>query len=212
MKKLLILGAGELGCQIVHYARLDGRYEIVGFLDDTISNGTLVNDVPVIGDMKDFCLLYKRKIYDCVFIGIGYDHFDFKEKLYNSIVLSEIPLATIISPQVYIDPTASIGNGVILYPGSLVEKDAIVEDNAVINIHTTIAHNARVGKHSFVAGGAVLAGYASIGMNCFIGVNSVVNDHINICDNVVVGSLTVVSKNIKNPGLYFNDNRRLFKF
>lgn len=212
MERLIILGAGELGRQIAHYAAIDGRYVVVGFLDDTIANDTIIDGIPILGDIKDYISLYKENKYDTAFIGIGYDHFSFKEILYEALVEQNIPLATIISPHVYIDPTASIGKGVILYPGSLVEKDAVVKDNAVINVRTTIAHNAIVGEHSFVAGGAVLAGYASIGKKCFVGVNSVINDHISTCDDVTIGSLTVVGKNIKQPGLYFNDNRRLFKF
>lgn len=211
-RKLAILGGGELGRQVAHYSVLNGAYEVIGFLDDTIERGIIVDGKPVLGKINELEKLFSQSVFDEVFIGIGYDHFDFKALLYERITQQKIPLATIISPQVYIDPTSKIGKGVILYPGSLVEKDAVVEDNAVINVHCTIAHNAFVGRHSFIAGGAVLAGYAKVGASCFIGVNSVINDHISVCDDVTVGSLTVVGKNIKTPGIYFNDNRRLFKF
>lgn len=210
MKKLAILGSGELGRQVAHFAEIDGRYKIIGFFDDTKSIGTIVDKYPVIGKMNDIIYQYTKGILDCVFIGIGYDHFNFKEELYNIVINNTIPLATIISPNAYIDPTAKIGNGVILYPGCLIDKDAIIEDNVVINIHTTVAHNSIVGKHSFIAGGATLAGYSSVGKKCFVGVNSVINDHISISDDITIGSLTVVSKNLKQPGIYFNDNRRIF--
>ncbi len=211
-QRLVILGAGELGRQVAHYAELDGHFGILGFLDDTFQIGESVVGKPILGNLDDVKQLFVKGVFDCVFIAIGYNHFDFKSSLYNSVKALNIPLATIISPQVYVDPTASVGSGSILYPGCIVEKDAVVEDNVAINVNATIAHNARVGKHSFIAGGAVLAGYAQVGERCFVGVNSVINDHIVVCDDVTIGSLTVVGKNIKKPGLYFNDNRRLFSY
>ena len=211
-RSLAILGAGELGAQIGHYALLDGRYEIIGFFDDTKEIGGLFDGFPILGKMEDFETLYHQGIFDCIFIGIGYAHFSFKAYLYEKVISSGVPLATIISPHVYIDPTAVIGKGVILYPGCVIDKDAVVEDNTVINVNVTIAHNSVVGKHSFIAGGAILAGYAKVGECCFLGVNSVINDHNYSEDNVIIGSQTVVSKNVKKSGTYFNDNRRLFKF
>ena len=211
-QKLAIIGAGELGRQVAHYSELDGHFEIVGYFDDTIRIGELVSGKPIIGNIEDVLTQYSNNIYDCLFIAIGYNHFDFKALLYKKVLEHNIPLATIVSPQVYIDPTAKVGAGTILYPGCIVEKDAVVEDNVAINVNATIAHNSIVGKHTFIAGGAVLAGYAQVGERCFVGVNSVINDHIVVCDDVTIGSLTVVGKNIKKPGVYFNDNRRLFCF
>lgn len=211
-KNLIILGAGELGCQIAHYAHLDGKYDVKGFLDDTKKMGDQCAELPIIGKMDDLKILYDKGVFDYAFIGVGYAHFDFKALLYEKIKNLGIPLATIMAPHVYVDPTAAIGQGVILYPGSIIDKDAVVKDNAVINVNVTIAHNSVVGKHSFIAGGAILAGYAKVGECCFLGVNSVINDHNYIGDNIIIGSQTVVSKNITKPGTYFNDNRRLFKF
>lgn len=211
-KKLVILGAGELGEQISHYAMLDGRYDVVGFLDDTKEKGVLCAGSSVLGKMEELEILYNQNVFDYVFIGIGYAHFEFKAFLYKKVKNSNIPLATIIAPHVYIDPTAAIGAGVILYPGCVIDKDAVVEDNVVINLNVVVAHNSIVGKHSFIAGGAILAGYAKVGECCFLGVNSVINDHKYIGDNIIISSQTIVSKNIKAAGTYFNDNRRLYKF
>ncbi|MBE6069650.1 MAG: acetyltransferase [Clostridium lundense] len=211
-QKLVIIGAGELGRQVAHYAELDGHFEIVGFFDDTFPVGENVAGKPVMGNINEVQAQYFNNVFDCLFIAIGYNHFDFKALLYKNVVSQSIPLATIVSPQVYVDPTAKIGAGSILYPGCIVEKDAVVEDNVAIMVNATIAHNSKVGKHSFIAGGAVLAGYAQVGKRCFVGVNSVINDHIAVCDDVTIGSLTVVGKNIKKAGVYFNDNRRLFRF
>lgn len=211
-KNLVILGAGEFGIQIAHYALLDGKYKVVGFLDDTKEKGAKCVGFYILGKIEELETLYSQHVFDCAFIGIGYAHFEFRAFLYEKVKNSSIPLVTIIAPHVYIDPTAVIGMGVILYPGTVIDKDAIVEDNAVINLNVVIAHNSIVGKHSFIAGGAILAGYAKVGKCCFLGVNSVINDHIYIGDNIIIASQTVVSKNIKDSGTYFNDNRRLYKF
>lgn len=208
--RLAILGAGEFGRQITHYAHLSGVYDVVAFFDDIMSTETSVLDIPILGGMNDVLTAFKDNKFDKAFIGLGYAHFDVKDHLLHFLKENNIPLATIVSPNVYIDPTAKIGDGVILYPGCVIDKDVVLKDNVAVNVSTTVAHNSVVGENTFLAGGSTMAGYSSIGKNCFLGVNSVINDHISVGDNIVIASLTVVSKKLKNPGTYFNDNRRIF--
>ena len=39
MKKLALIGAGDLGQQIAWHAKQDGHYEVVGFFDDYATVG-----------------------------------------------------------------------------------------------------------------------------------------------------------------------------
>ena len=43
MKKLALLGAGDLGDQIMEYVKETGMYEIVGFFDDNEALGNLLH-------------------------------------------------------------------------------------------------------------------------------------------------------------------------
>ena len=53
-----------------------------------------------------------------------------------------------------------------------------------------------------IAASAAVAGSAVIGKRCMLAGQSGIVGHINICDDVVVGGATMISKNITAPGFY----------
>lgn len=202
MKKLLIIGGGPLGNQITHFAELSGKYKPIGYLDDFIKSGTNIDTNSVIGTVSDAKSMFEDKIYDEAFIAIGYNRFEYKEKMYDYFSSLQIPLATIIAPGVTIDPTAKIGQGCCLTYGVHIDMETIIEDNVVLNVRTIIGHNCLIKAHSYFAGNVVIAGETTIGKRCFIGMNSSINDHLSVCDDVFIGSSTTIRKDIVEPGLY----------
>ncbi len=49
--KLLIIGAGGHGQSVLEAVKLNGQFEVVGFVDDTLPLGTLVLGYPVFGSV-----------------------------------------------------------------------------------------------------------------------------------------------------------------
>ena len=49
MKRLAIIGAGDLGRLIARHAVTDKHYEVAGFFDDTQNKGSLVAVYPILG-------------------------------------------------------------------------------------------------------------------------------------------------------------------
>ena len=59
-----------------------------------------------------------------------------------------------------------------------------------------------IGKNTAIAGCTVLAGSVKIGNNCTIGGMAAINGHIEIADNVVFTGMSMVTKGVKEPGVY----------
>lgn len=95
MRKLAILGSGDLAEQIAVLAVQTGQFEIVGFIDQSI--GTHSASYPIIGTDDDVLNLYESRQIECISIGLGYAHFSLREKLYNSF-LNRVSFATIVPP------------------------------------------------------------------------------------------------------------------
>ena len=51
MKRIAIIGAGDLGQQIAHYISHSDAYKVVGFFDDFGVVGELRNGVPILGNI-----------------------------------------------------------------------------------------------------------------------------------------------------------------
>lgn len=65
-----------------------------------------------------------------------------------------------------------------------------------------VAHNCQIGPHGLFAGGFFVAGSSQIGAYFSCGGNVVISDHIKICDHVMIGGLSAVTKDIETPGAY----------
>jgi hypothetical protein len=74
--------------------------------------------------------------------------------------------------------------------------------NVKIDNLVHVAHNVTIGKNTAIAACVGIAGSTSIGENCTIGGGSGLNGHICIADNVHIHGMTMVTKSIKEAGMY----------
>lgn len=203
--RLAIVGAGEMGLQALHYARLDiseeRRYEVVGFIDDTKDLNQKISGIDIIGKISDTETLFADNRFDAMFIAIGYRHLEFKAQLIDRFK-PIIPLANIISPHTYIDRSAKIASNVMIYPGCVIDKNVVIEDGVTLNLGCIISHDSYVGKATFVAPGVNVAGFSKIGRQSFIGCGSTIIDNISLGDNIRLGASTVVTTSLDSAGLY----------
>ena len=99
-----------------------------------------------------------------------------------------------------------IGDGVEIGACTTVDRGAldhtVIEDGAIIDNLVQIAHNCRIGKNTAIAGCTGLAGSTIIGANCTLAGGVGVVGHVEICDNVHVTGMTMVTKSITEPGSY----------
>lgn len=94
----------------------------------------------------------------------------------------------ILRNNVYVGPYSMVGAGTY--------KDTIIENNTKLDAYVQVGHNCKVGKNTIICAGTIIAGGTTIGDNCFIGVHSTINGKLNIGNNVVIASGSVVTKDV----------------
>ncbi len=80
--------------------------------------------------------------------------------------------------------------------------DTVLENDVHLDNQIQIAHNVKIGAHTVMAGCSAVAGSAKIGKNCLIGGGVGIIGHIEVCDNVTLQSMALVTRSIKKPGSY----------
>ena len=81
-------------------------------------------------------------------------------------------------------------------------EDTELEDDVRVDNLVQIGHNVRIGAHTALAGCVAVAGSARIGERCLIGGGAGIVGHINIADGVTITARTLVTRSIKQPGVY----------
>jgi UDP-3-O-[3-hydroxymyristoyl] glucosamine N-acyltransferase len=93
-----------------------------------------------------------------------------------------------------------IGANTCIDRGAL--EDTVIERGVKLDNLIQIGHNVRVGEHSAMAGCVGVAGSTRIGARCTFGGAAMVLGHLEIVDDVHVTAGTLISRSVREPGLY----------
>jgi len=101
---------------------------------------------------------------------------------------------------VQIGDDCEIGANTTIDRGTL--DDTILEEDVHLDNQIQIAHNVYIGAHTVMAGCSAVAGSAKIGKNCLVGGGVGILGHLEVCDNVTLQSMALVTHSIKKEGSY----------
>ncbi|SFD06943.1 UDP-3-O-[3-hydroxymyristoyl] glucosamine N-acyltransferase [Thiohalospira halophila DSM 15071] len=101
---------------------------------------------------------------------------------------------------VVIGDDVEIGANTTVDRGAL--EDTVIEEGAKLDNQIQVAHNVHIGAHTAIAGCVGIAGSARIGRHCALGGGVGVAGHLTIADGVTVTGMSLVSRSIREPGVY----------
>jgi sugar O-acyltransferase (sialic acid O-acetyltransferase NeuD family) len=210
MKRLAIVGSGDLGQLIAYHASSDGHYQISGFFDDFQSIDAYINGYPILGGIKDIFKKYQERAFDEIIIGIGYKHLLMRKNIFE-LCFNNIPIGKIVHSSAFVDSSCSVGDGSFVLPGCVLDRNVIIESNVLLNTGCVIAHDSKICKHTFLSPCVSVAGFVQIEESCNIGINTTIIDNVIIRSNIQTGGGAVVIKSLERPGLYVGNPARFVR-
>jgi sugar O-acyltransferase (sialic acid O-acetyltransferase NeuD family) len=156
--RLLVVGAGGHGRSVAEAAELSGKFEVVGFLDDSLATGETVLGIPVFGPVV--VMADHRAAGSQAIVAIGNNHV--REKLMCQLAEANFELATVVHPRAFVSSSAVLGAGSAVMAGAIVGTEArlgmgsIVNCGAVVDHHATVEDFGHLGVNASMAGGTVL--------------------------------------------------------
>lgn len=210
MKRLGIVGAGDLGIQLAHLARKTSHYEPVAFFDDRCTAGRVIAGIPVHGGLATLDDGSTLPPFDELVIAIGYRHLEFRQKLFERL-RARFRLATLIDPTALVDRTCIIGEGAVVYAGCVLDMNAEIGCNALLNVGCVVAHDSKVGAGCFLSPAVKIAGFVQLEPSVTLGIGTTVIDNVRIASGVRTGAGAVVINDLQVPGLYVGVPARIKK-
>ena len=99
-----------------------------------------------------------------------------------------------------------IGNDVEIGSNTVIDRgaigDTVIEDGVRLDNLIQIAHNVHIGAHTAMAAMTGISGSTRIGKRCMFAGQSGTVGHIEVCDDVIVGASSYLSKDVSEPGVY----------
>jgi len=154
----------------------------IGDRTRVLANATLVQDV----QMGERCIVHPGAV-------IGSDGFGNAKSDGGWVKVPQVG-GVRIGSDVEIGANTTIDRGAI--------DHTVIENGVRLDNLIQIAHNVQIGEHTAMAAFTGIAGSTIIGKRCMFAGQAGVVGHINICDDVVVGGATMISKDITEPGFY----------
>lgn len=156
--RLLVVGAGGHGRSVAEAAELSGRFDLVGFLDDSLSAGETVLGLTVLGPVTS--MAQHMAVAAQAIVAIGNNAV--REKLMQQLTEAGFERATVVHPRAFVSPSAVLGKGSAVMAGAILGTQArlgvgsIVNCGAVVDHHATVEDFGHLGVNASMAGGTVL--------------------------------------------------------
>lgn len=203
---LVIYGAGGLGREILCLARLLGRWNILGFTDDSLAAGTRVAGLPVLGREE---LLSLGKPLDVV-IGFA----DPEGKARTAERLKKIPglnFPVLIAPDAYVEQDAVLEQGCVVGHFCFVSTGARLGEFTFLNTAVQIGHDSQTGACCSFMPMSDISGHVSVGEKTLFGAQSFVLQGLNVGRRSVVGAGSRVFRNVPDNVTVFGTPAQIIR-
>ena len=198
MEWIVIFGAGGHAQVLIDILELMGIYRIAGIYDDHPDLiGKFIYGYPVLGMIGTTTVIRKG------IIGIGDN--DYRNAVAYRVLerMPDFEFISAVHPSSIIGKNVSIGPGVAVMAGSVVNTNAVLEAHSVVNTMSSVDHDCHLAPFSSVAPGAHLGGNVRLGHRSFIGMGATVIQNIQIGQDTVVGAGATVVSNLPGQVIAF---------
>jgi sugar O-acyltransferase (sialic acid O-acetyltransferase NeuD family) len=196
MKRLLILGAGGFGREVLEWASgvpTHARdWEIGGFLD---ANPSATKGYPCAVAILGDPLQFNYRPDDVVVPAIG-DPAS-RLKLCRTLQARGVQFRTIVHPSAIVGQGCRLGVGTVLCPGVVVTTNVEMGDFVCLNVGTCVGHDAVVGDGCTLSPHCDLGGACRLGEGVFMGTHAVVLPSATVGDFAVIGAGSVVLRKVQ---------------
>jgi sugar O-acyltransferase (sialic acid O-acetyltransferase NeuD family) len=194
MRDIAIYGGGGFGREtawlIQEIAQRDETWNLVGFFDDGLKPGKIVDGLPVLGGLAE--LNQQAEPLDLV---VAIADPQIRSRCVKSIANSKIHFPKVIHPSVLKGaPGNAFGKGCIVAAGVILTTGITIGEFAILNLSTTVGHDVKLGNFSSIMPQCSISGNVTIGDRVFVGAGARVLQGIDIGEDSVVGAGAVVTK------------------
>lgn len=200
--RAILYGAGGIGVVLAEVL-VDSGWGIDRVFDDAPGPGSQLHGVPVepVPEPGPDDPEPASGVFNFVSIGKA----EPRERIVRS--LEGAVFGTAVHPTASVSPTAIIGEGSMVFHGSVVQARAKIGRHVIVNTAASIDHDCVIGDFSHIAPQVALCGLVSVGARTEVGAGASVIPSVRIGDDCRIGAGAVVIRDVPdgstvvgNPG------------
>ena len=205
MKKIILIGGGNHAHYTIDILERVGNYEIVGIIDSVCEIGSERFGYKVIGRQENIVNIAKHYNINSGIISVG-DNWS-RKLIYNQIIslIPDFEFVNAIHPSVIIGNNVKIGKGIIAMAGCIFNPKSVIGDFCFFATGAQVEHDCVFNDFSSMSAGSITGGFVKVGKYSAITLGVTVIDRVQIGENSVVGSGSLVLKDIPDNVLVYGN-------
>jgi acetyltransferase EpsM len=193
---LVVYGGGGHGKTIIELARSTGCYRVVGIFDDALPAGSIVMDVPVLGNTQALEECYRQGVRLAANAVGGINHPAVRLQVFENLAKAGFACPTLVHPTCQVESSARLAAGVQLLPHCYVGSDSIIGFGSLLNSGVVISHDCHIGACVNLSPGALLAGGVTLEDFVQIGMGVTININLSIGRGAQIGNSAVIKADV----------------
>lgn len=204
MKRIIIVGIGEMGDMLYEYLSFDSNYDVVAFATEHGYGDIKEKKGLPVFFLEDLTEFFSNE--ECrLMVAISFVEMNqTRKRVYEKVKSLGYKCASYVSTKSSVWRDALIGENVIIMEGATVQYSASIGDNVVMWPNSSIGHHCIVKDHCWISAGSVVGGFATVEESSFLGINSSVKGRTVIGRSSLIGAGVYINKNTEDYSLYGN--------
>ncbi len=183
--KSAFIGFGALGRQVAGLMEVTAADQVI--FDDHVYSSGAANAYP----FSEYASVRFESLP--FFVCLGYKHLERKTAIVEELLGMGRRVPAFVHPSTFVSPTATIGEGAIVYPMCNLDQNTRLGRGALLHNSVVVSHDAEVGEGCYLSPGVVMCGDSSVGGCSFLGARAVLSNGARVGRGAIVGIGTVVA-------------------
>lgn len=193
---IVIVGSSGHARVVLDIVEKQGLYTISGFIDSYRPAGETESGYPILGDESLLPGLVADGELDGFIVAIGDNHIRQKVTDRIAAICPTLPLVAAVHP------SANIGRGVVIGPGTVVMAGASVNPastigvGCILNTHCSLDHDSAIGDFASLAPASATGGNCKIAAGAAVGIGATLVHGISVGTHTIVGAGATVLRDL----------------
>jgi len=211
MSNIVLIGGGNQAHYTIDIIEREGKYTIAGIIDSIQEIGSERFGYKILGRQENILKIIEEYSITGGVISIG-DNWG-RSYVYEQIksLVPDFKFVNAIHPSVIIGNNVNIGQGVVAMAGCIFNPRATIGDFTFYATGAQVEHDCVVEDFASISAGSVTGGYVKIGKHSAITLGVTIMDRLEIGENTVVGSGSLVTKSLPSNVLAYGNPARVVR-
>lgn len=208
-KRVIVFGNSTLSSLNHFYLTYDSPHKVVAFtVDSAYMTGASFNGLPIV-PFEDLESTYPPTEYE-LSILLGYRNVNqLRAQKYDQAKIKGYNLINYISSRAVIWQNVTLGDNCYIYENAILQPFASIGNDVILGPGSLIGHHSTIKDHCFIAARTTLLGCVTVEPYCVLGANATITDSTTVGRESIIGSSALINRDVEERSVYISSGAQL---